>query len=160
MVRGWVRHRNTRLDTGDRRVAMIACAALPGPAPDAKAQARIACQAVPSLPARSCHDPNCRPPDRARGSAPFVRACHAGSLSCVWQLLTHADASFGDSEGTWLVRANFAYLLGQRRQDRLLFGYQYKQAEFRDGDLNLHFTYFGPMLGFDFRFNSYATENP
>jgi hypothetical protein len=33
-----------------------------------------------------------------------------------------------------------------------LFGYQYKEAEFQDGDTNLDFTYYWPMLGFDFRF--------
>ena len=69
-----------------------------------------------------------------------------------WQLLTHGDFSFGDSEGTLLLRANFGYIVGKRRQNRILFGYQYKQAEFREGDLTKDFTYQGPMAGFDFRF--------
>ncbi len=68
-----------------------------------------------------------------------------------WSLLTHADFSFGDSEGTFLLRANFAYTVGKRQQNRLLFGYQYKQAEFRDGDLTTDFSYQGPMAGFNFR---------
>ena len=73
-------------------------------------------------------------------------------LSERWALATHADASFGDSEGTWVLRAMFAYTVGKRQQNRILFGYQYKQAEFRDGDLDTDFSYYGPIAGFDFRF--------
>ena len=69
-----------------------------------------------------------------------------------WELLTHGDLSFGDSEGTFLLRANFAYVVGKRRQNRILFGYQYKEAEFEDGDLVTDFSYAGPMAGFNFRF--------
>ena len=68
-----------------------------------------------------------------------------------WSLLTHADFSFGDSKGTFLLRANFAYTVGKRQQNRILLGYQYKQAEFRDGDLTTDFSYQGPMAGFNFR---------
>jgi len=73
-------------------------------------------------------------------------------LSERWTLLTQADTSFGDSEGTWLARADFGYTVGQRRQNRILFGYQFKQAEFKDGDLVSDYTYQGPMAGFNFRF--------
>jgi len=69
-----------------------------------------------------------------------------------WHLLTHGDASFGDSEGTYLVRANFAYTVGKRQQNRILFGYQYKTAEYSEGDLIKDFTMHGPMVGFAFRF--------
>jgi len=69
-----------------------------------------------------------------------------------WELLTYGDLSFGDSEGTFLLRANFAYLVGKRQQNRILFGYQYKEAEFKDGDLVTDFSYSGPMAGFNFRF--------
>jgi hypothetical protein len=69
-----------------------------------------------------------------------------------WALLTRADTSFGDSEGTVLLRANLAWTVGKRQQNRILFGYQYKTAEFRDGDLKLDFDYQGPMAGFNFRF--------
>ena len=69
-----------------------------------------------------------------------------------WQLLTHGDYSFGDSEGVYIIRANFAYAVGKRQQNRILFGYQYKESEFKDGDLTTSFTYHGPMAGFDFRF--------
>ena len=69
-----------------------------------------------------------------------------------WQLLTHGDFSFGDSEGTFLLRANFGYIVGKRQQNRILFGYQYKSAEYREGDLTKDFTMHGPMAGFDFRF--------
>lgn len=69
-----------------------------------------------------------------------------------WSLLTHADFSFGDSEGTWLLRGLFGYTVGKRQMNRLLFGYQYKQAEFEDGDLGLDYTYQGPLAGFNVRF--------
>lgn len=69
-----------------------------------------------------------------------------------WALLTHADYSLGDSEGTWLVRANLAWTVGSRRMNRILFGYQYKEAEFKSGDVRTSFSYHGPMAGFNFRF--------
>ena len=73
-------------------------------------------------------------------------------LSDRWALLTRADTSFGDSEGTVLLQANLAWTVGKRQQNRILFGYQYKTAEFRDADLRLDFGYQGPMAGFNFRF--------
>jgi hypothetical protein len=69
-----------------------------------------------------------------------------------WSLLTRADTSFGDSEGTVLLQANLAWTVGKRQQNRILFGYQVKTAEFRDDDLRLDFDYQGPMAGFNFRF--------
>lgn len=73
-------------------------------------------------------------------------------LSERWALLTRADTSFGDSEGTLLVQANLAWTVGKRQQNRILFGYQYKTAEFKDDDLGTDFSYQGPMAGFNFRF--------
>jgi hypothetical protein len=69
-----------------------------------------------------------------------------------WALLTHGDLSFGESEGTFLLRADFAYTVGKRQLNRILFGYQYKEAEFKDGDLVTDFSYNGPLAGFNFRF--------
>jgi hypothetical protein len=69
-----------------------------------------------------------------------------------WSLLTRADTSFGDSEGTVLLQANLAWTVGKRQLNRIIFGYQYKTAEFRDDDLRLDFEYQGPMAGFNFRF--------
>jgi hypothetical protein len=69
-----------------------------------------------------------------------------------WQLLTHGDYSFGQSEGTWLVRATFARTVGKREMNRILFGYQYKEAEFESGDLTSDFSYHGPLAAFNFRF--------
>ena len=73
-------------------------------------------------------------------------------LSQRWGLLTSGDVSFGDSEGTWQVQGVFAYTVGKKRQNRILFGYRYKQAEFKDGDLKTDYTYNGPLAGFTFRF--------
>lgn len=73
-------------------------------------------------------------------------------LSDRWSLLSHGDLSFGDSEGTFLLRALFAYTVGKRGQNNLVAGYQYKRAEFRDGDLTIDFDFHGPVAGFNFRF--------
>ncbi len=82
----------------------------------------------------------------------LIGARYRFELSERWKLMTHADYSFGDSEGTFLLRANFAYIVGKRQQNRILFGYQYKEADFKDGDLEKDFAYQGPMAGFNFRF--------
>jgi hypothetical protein len=73
-------------------------------------------------------------------------------LSGRWALLTRGDASFGGSEGTWLLEGLFAYTVGKRQRNRIVFGYRYKQAEFKDGNLTTDFTYGGPLAGFNFRF--------
>ena len=69
-----------------------------------------------------------------------------------WELLTRVDASFGDSEGTWMARATFGRTVGQSGRNRLLLGYQYQRADFQMGDLETSFTYHGPTAGFSFRF--------
>ena len=73
-------------------------------------------------------------------------------ISDRWAVLTRADYSAGDSEAGFLLRANLAYTVGRQRQNRLLFGYQHKQAEYRDGDLTLDLRLSGFMAGFNFRF--------
>jgi hypothetical protein len=73
-------------------------------------------------------------------------------LSKRWALLTRGDVSFGDSEGTFLVRGLFAYTVGKRQQNRIVFGYEYKEAEYEDGGLTTEFTLSGPMAGFNFKF--------
>ena len=69
-----------------------------------------------------------------------------------WDLLTRADVSFGQSEGTWMVQAVFGRTVGKRNLNRILLGYQYKVAEFKSGDLVSDFSYHGPLAGFNFRF--------
>ena len=69
-----------------------------------------------------------------------------------WSILTRGDASFGDSEGTWIIRASLAYAVGQQRQNQVLLGYQFKQAEFDDGDVQTEFQFDGLTAGFSFRF--------
>ena len=73
-------------------------------------------------------------------------------LSDRWGLLTSGDVSFGDSEGTWQVEGLFAYTVGKKQQNRILFGYRYKQAEFKDGALTTEYTFNGPIAGFAFGF--------
>lgn len=73
-------------------------------------------------------------------------------LSARWALLTRADFSFGDSEGTWLAQGIFAYTVGKRNMNRLVLGYQFKDADFKSGDLMTEYAYKGPVAGFNFRF--------
>jgi hypothetical protein len=66
--------------------------------------------------------------------------------------------------GKWSAFADITYLItsdtterplatmGKQKQNNILFGYQFKSAEFKDGDVRLDFTYGGPMPGFNFRF--------
>jgi len=69
-----------------------------------------------------------------------------------WSLQTDGNLSFGDSKGTFVARAYFVYAIGSRDRYQVLFGYQYKEADFADGDLRSDFVYGGPGAGFSFRF--------
>lgn len=69
-----------------------------------------------------------------------------------WDLMTRADASFGQSDGTWMLRATLGRTVGRSQRNRILFGYQYRRADFSSGDLEMEFTYHGPTAGFSFRF--------
>lgn len=62
------------------------------------------------------------------------------------------DYGFGDSEGVVLIRASVTYVVEKSRQNLLLFGYQFKQAEYEHGDLGTDFEYAGPTAGVAFRF--------
>ncbi len=73
-------------------------------------------------------------------------------LSDRWGLLTRGDVSFGGSEGTWQVQGLFAYMVGKRQRNHIVFGSRYKQAEFKDGNLTTDYTFSGPLAGFNFRF--------
>ncbi len=69
-----------------------------------------------------------------------------------WSLLTRGDVSFGDTERTFLLQMNFAYTVGKEQQNRIMFGYQYREAELMDGDLTTDIALSGPMAGFNVRF--------
>ena len=69
-----------------------------------------------------------------------------------WGYLLRADTSFGDSEGTWLVRAMGTYDVGKAGGSSVLFGYQFKSAEFREQDFTSKYSYQGFVAGFQFRF--------
>ncbi len=69
-----------------------------------------------------------------------------------WALFTRADYSDGDSDGIWQVQAVVRYAMGSKQQHGLMFGYRYKEAEFKHGKLEEENEYYGPLLGFNFRF--------
>jgi len=74
------------------------------------------------------------------------------SLADRWSLLTRADYSEGDSDGIWQVQAVVRYAMGSKQQYGLMFGYRYKEAEFKHGKLEEDNEYYGPLLGFNFAF--------
>jgi len=100
--------------------------------------------------------PNDTPLGSQRSDSDFYDALlglrYRFDLSDRWSLLTRGDVSFGDSEGTLLVRASFAYTVGERRENRILIGYQYKQLEFEDSGVTTKIQLQGPTAGFSFRF--------
>ena len=69
-----------------------------------------------------------------------------------WSLLTRADYAFGDSEGILQLQAFVRYAVGKDRQNGVLLGYRYKDAEFEGGSLEEDFEFKGPVAGFNFRF--------
>ena len=69
-----------------------------------------------------------------------------------WSLLTQADYSAGESEGTYLVQALIRYGVGKNNQHGLMLGYRYKEAEFEHDEFEEEFEYKGPLIGFNLRF--------
>ena len=73
-------------------------------------------------------------------------------LSDRWNLLTNGNVSLGDSEGTFVALVFLAYSISGRDRYQVLFGYQYKEADFKAADLRTDYTYGGPGAGFNIRF--------
>ena len=73
-------------------------------------------------------------------------------ISDRWGIRTYADYAFGDSEGVFVIRGSFAYSFGKSGQNSAVVGYQYKEAEFTEGDQTNSFTYYGPLVGVEFSF--------
>ncbi len=69
-----------------------------------------------------------------------------------WALTTRADYAFGDSEGIFQVQALARYAVGRNRQNGILFGYRYKDAEYEAGIITEDYQFSGPIVGFNFRF--------
>jgi hypothetical protein len=69
-----------------------------------------------------------------------------------WSLLTRGDYSFGDSEDTFQLQALVRWGFGERRQHGVLFGYRYKEADFKSGQVEEEYQYKGPVVGLNFTF--------
>ena len=69
-----------------------------------------------------------------------------------WAFVTLADYAFGDSEGIFQVQALARYAVGRNRQNGILFGYRYKDAEYEAGIITEDYQFSGPIVGFNFRF--------
>jgi hypothetical protein len=100
--------------------------------------------------------PNDTPLGSQRSDSDFYDALlglrYRFDLSERWSLQTRGDVSFGDTDGTLLARASLAYTVGERRENRILIGYQYKQLEFEESDVTTKIRLQGPTAGFSFRF--------
>lgn len=82
----------------------------------------------------------------------LVGARYVAQVNERWGYLLRADTSFGDSEGSWLVRAMGTYTIGSGAGSSALLGYQFKSAEFRDRDVTTDYSYHGLVAGLQFRF--------
>jgi len=69
-----------------------------------------------------------------------------------WRAYTKVDYGFGDSEGIFLAEAVVRYSIGKSRENGIMVGYRYKDADFDDSGLEEDYEYWGPLLGFNFRF--------
>jgi hypothetical protein len=77
---------------------------------------------------------------------------YIGTINERWGYLVRGDTSFGDSEGTWLARAVATYAVGGTAGNRVVFGYQFKSAEFRDREITTDYSYRGLLVGIQFQF--------
>ena len=82
----------------------------------------------------------------------LVGARYRYSFTERWAVVSRIDGSFGDSEGTFQLEALLRYAVGKRQQNGILFGYRYKEADFKSGRIEEDFEYKGPLAGFNFRF--------
>lgn len=82
----------------------------------------------------------------------MVGVRHRFDLAERWSLLTRADYSSGDSEGIWQVQAVFRYGMGEGNKYGLMLGYRYKKAKYENRGIEEDNEYYGPLLGFNFRF--------
>lgn len=67
-------------------------------------------------------------------------------------LFIRMDYGFGDSEGVFLAQGAVRWAVGPQRRQGIVFGYRYKDAEFRQSGLEERYKYKGPVVGFNFHF--------
>jgi hypothetical protein len=79
----------------------------------------------------------------------LVGARYTFPLSDLWAMNVRADASFGDTEGTWSVAANAARKLGP---GVLLIGYRYMDMQFKPGEQDLDLSMYGPQVAYTLHF--------
>jgi len=64
-----------------------------------------------------------------------------------------AESKFDDRDlSNKRISKKFDAAIGKKQGNSNLFGYRYKQAEFKDGELTTEFTFSGPIAGFAFGF--------
>ena len=73
-------------------------------------------------------------------------------LSDRWSLKLRADASAGDTEGTWTLESIAGYRVGKKGNKKLLFGYRHREIEIEEGDLEQEIEMSGPLAAFSFDF--------
>lgn len=69
-----------------------------------------------------------------------------------WSLHSRVDYGFADSEGVFQAQAVVRWAVGRQRRHGVMFGYRYKEAEFKSGAIEENYDYKGPVVGFNFRF--------
>ena len=77
----------------------------------------------------------------------LIGARYSVPLSDKWALIMRADASFGDTEGTWNISGLFSRQMGP---GALVFGYRYFDGEVQPNENTLEIELYGPEIGYAF----------
>ncbi|MBK9656346.1 MAG: hypothetical protein IPO66_13105 [Rhodanobacteraceae bacterium] len=77
----------------------------------------------------------------------LIGARYSVPLAEKWAFTARADASFGDTEGTWNISGVFSRQMGP---GALVFGYRYFDGEVQPNENTLDIELYGPEIGYAF----------
>jgi hypothetical protein len=78
----------------------------------------------------------------------LIGARYIMPLSDLWSVAFRADASFGDSEGSWSASVNTTRKIGR---GALVLGYRYFELELQPRDRSFDLKMYGPQVGYAFQ---------
>jgi hypothetical protein len=78
----------------------------------------------------------------------LIGARYVVPLSDLWSVAFRADASFGDSEGSWSASVNTSRRIGR---GALLLGYRYFELELQPEESTFDLSMYGPQIAYAFR---------
>jgi hypothetical protein len=78
----------------------------------------------------------------------LIGARYIMPLSDLWSVAFRADASFGDSEGSWSASVNTTRKIGR---GALILGYRYFELELQPRESTFDMSMYGPQIAYAFR---------